>query len=128
MTKQEQQEFLKQWMNENLSRGFKNDELMTRLCIFQLGNNEHKVIWSSHHLLCDGWSVSILIDELFQLYETTNAGTTAGLPMVKPFETFIDWTLAQDHEKARHFWRDYLSGYNQKISIPKRKSHLKVKG
>ncbi|MEM5660780.1 hypothetical protein AAHB62_09395 [Bacillus cereus] len=30
MTKQEQQEFLKQWMNENLSRGFKNDELMTR--------------------------------------------------------------------------------------------------
>ena len=78
---------------------------MTRLCIFQLGNNEHKVIWSSHHLLCDGWSVSILIDELFQLYETTNAGTTAELPMVKPFETFIDWTLAQDHEKARHFGR-----------------------
>ena len=69
-----------------------------------------------------------MIDELFQLYETTNAGTTAGLPIVKPFETFIDWTLVQDHEKARHFWRDYLSGYNQKISIPKRKSHLKVKG
>lgn len=101
---------------------------MTRLCIFQLGNNEHKVIWSSHHLLCDGWSVSILIDELFQLYETTNAGTTAGLPMVKPFETFIDWTLAQDHEKARHFWRDYLSGYNQKISIPKKKVPSKSEG
>lgn len=84
MTKQEQQEFLDQWMNENLSQGFKNDELMTRLCIFQLGNNEHKVVWSSHHLLCDGWSVSILIDELFQLYETINAGTTAELPMVKP--------------------------------------------
>ncbi len=128
MTKQEQQEFLKQWMNENLSRGFKNDELMTRLCIFQLGNNEYKVIWSSHHLLCDGWSVSILIDELFQLYETTNAGTTAELPMVKPFETFIDWTLAQDHEKARHFWRDYLSGYNQKISIPKKKVPSKSEG
>ncbi|MBJ3793328.1 hypothetical protein I8J38_33090, partial [Bacillus sp. OA1] len=39
MTKQEQQEFLDQWMNENLSQGFKNGELMTRLCIFQLGNN-----------------------------------------------------------------------------------------
>ena len=74
MTKQEQQEFLDQWMNENLSQGFKNDELMTRLCIFQLENQRHKVVWSSHHLLCDGWSVSILIDELFQLYETINAG------------------------------------------------------
>ncbi|MWO75510.1 non-ribosomal peptide synthetase, partial [Escherichia coli] len=98
MTKQEQQEFLDQWMSENLSQGFKNDELMNRLCIFQLGNNEHKVVWSSHHLLCDGWSVSILIDELFQLYETKNAGTTAELPMVKPFETFINWTLAQDYK------------------------------
>ncbi|PGV54250.1 non-ribosomal peptide synthetase [Bacillus cereus] len=128
MTKQEQQEFLDQWINENLSRGFKTDELMTRLCIFQLGNDEHKVVWSSHHLLCDGWSVSILIDELFQLYETINAGTTVELPMVKPFETFIDWTLAQDHEKARHFWRDYLSGYNQKISIPKKKLPTQSEG
>ncbi|MEN1938909.1 amino acid adenylation domain-containing protein [Paenibacillus sp. 102] len=121
LKKQEQQEFLDQWMNENLSRGFKNDELMIRLCIFQLGNDEYKVVWSSHHLLCDGWSVSILLDELFQLYETINARTTVELPTVKPFQTFIDWTLAQDHEKASHFWRDYLSGYNRKISIPKKK-------
>ncbi len=90
-------------MNENLSRGFKNDELMTRLCIFQLGNNEHKVIWSSHHLLCDGWSVSILIDELFQLYETTNAGTMVELPMVKPFETFIDWTSHKTMAESTSF-------------------------
>ncbi|PEE40234.1 non-ribosomal peptide synthetase [Bacillus pseudomycoides] len=128
MAKQEQQEFIDQWMNKNLSRRFKNDELMTRLCIFLLGNDEYKVVWSSHHLLCDGWSVSILLDELFQLYETINAGTTVELPTVKPFQTFIDWTLAQDHEKARHFWRDYLSGYNRKISIPKKKVPTQSEG
>ncbi|MEM5660781.1 condensation domain-containing protein [Bacillus cereus] len=81
-------------------------------------------MWSSHHLLCDGWSVSILIDELFQLYETTKCRNYGGVTHGKTFETFIDWTLAQDHEKARHFWRDYLSGYNQKISIPKKESPI----
>ncbi|MED4721878.1 non-ribosomal peptide synthetase [Bacillus atrophaeus] len=121
MTRQEQQKYLNQWMSENSGRGFYHDELMTRLCVFQLGNDEHKVVWSAHHLLCDGWSVSILVDELFQLYEAKNAGTTVELPPAKPFQAFIDWTLAQDHEKARHFWRDYLSGYNRKISIPKKK-------
>ncbi|WP_258728522.1 amino acid adenylation domain-containing protein [Bacillus atrophaeus] len=128
MTRQEQQEYLNQWMSENSGRGFNHDELMTRLCVFQLGNDEHKVVWSAHHLLCDGWSVSILVDELFQLYEAKNAGTTVELPPAKPFQAFIDWTLAQDHEKARHFWRDYLSGYNRKISIPKKKVPTQSKG
>lgn len=120
MPSQKQQAVLEEWMDTNLAQGFKSDELMTRLCVFQLGDNEYKIIWSTHHLLCDGWSVSILLNELLQIYEAKFTGETVELSPNKPFQAFIDWISGQDHEKARSFWHEYLSGYNQLIGIPKK--------
>lgn len=120
MTSLEQDEYLEQWMSENRARGFTPNELMNRLSIFQLEDDKYQIIWSTHHYLCDGWSVSILLDEFCQLYEAKNAGRVTELSPARPFQTFIDWIVAQDHEKARHFWRDYLSGYNQQVGIPKK--------
>ena len=86
MTKQEQQkEFLDEWMNENLSQGFKNGELMTRLCIFQLGNNEYKVIWSSHHLLCDGWERQHFDRRIIPALRNYKCGNYGGVTYGKTF-------------------------------------------
>ncbi len=128
MTDQEQEACLQRWMSQNLARGFAFDELMTRLCVFQLGPKEHKVVWSAQHLLCDGWSASILLTELVQLYEAGQAGITAQLTPAQPFQSFVDWITAQDHEKARRFWRDYLAGYNRPVGLPYQKETAHKKG
>ena len=54
----------------NLQRG----EILMRALILKQAENEHVFILTMHHIISDGWSMGILIDELSQLYRAFIAG------------------------------------------------------
>ncbi|MBD3557659.1 non-ribosomal peptide synthetase, partial [Planktothrix sp. FACHB-1355] len=43
---------------------------LMRVKIIRLGGARHHLIWTHHHLLLDGWSVPILLREVFLCYES----------------------------------------------------------
>ncbi|HVI47173.1 MAG TPA: amino acid adenylation domain-containing protein [Chitinophaga sp.] len=63
------------------------------------GENEHVLLIVLHHIACDGWSVSILVNELIALYEANATGSTAALAPI-PVQ-YADYAVWQ---------RQYLSG------------------
>ena len=44
---------------------------------------------TSHHILLDGWSTSILVQELLTLY--AQKGNAAALPRVTPYRDYLAW-------------------------------------
>ena len=107
----EQQQRLEAFLQEDRKRGFEFSKApLMRLTLIELDHDVHRFIWSHHHLLVDGWSVPLLLGEVFELYETYRRGEVLSLEERRPFREYIGWLHQQDLSKAEVFWREYLKG------------------
>jgi amino acid adenylation domain-containing protein len=68
-------------------------------------------IWTFHHLLLDGWSVPLLVQELGAVYTALQEGREPALPPVRPFGEYVVWLQKQDLLRAELFWRRELAGF-----------------
>ena len=59
-----------------------------RLHLLRLEPQHHALIFTSHHIVCDGWSTNILLDELSALYAARCNATSAALPAPLQFSEY----------------------------------------
>src|SRR5262249_12423839 len=83
---------------------------LLRLSLMRHGRAKHVLLFSNHHLLLDGWSMPVLLRELLTIYGALGRRADSGLPRARSYRDYIAWLGSQDVDKARSFWRDYLSG------------------
>ncbi|HXL94566.1 MAG TPA: amino acid adenylation domain-containing protein [Streptosporangiaceae bacterium] len=81
---------------------------LIRFALLSLGVRRHVFMLTNHHILLDGWSLSMLLRDLFTLY--ANAGSDAGMLPVAPYRDYLAWLSAQDGAAARDAWRTALAG------------------
>ncbi|WP_405551309.1 amino acid adenylation domain-containing protein [Streptomyces sp. NBC_01171] len=81
---------------------------LMRFTLVHTGPGRHRLVMTSHHLLFDGWSVPLLVRELFELY--ARQGDDLTLPRVTPYRTYLAWLAAQDRAATLNTWRDALAG------------------
>ena len=58
---------------------------------------------TNHHILMDGWSTPVLVQELLTLY--AHQGNAAALPRVTPYRDYLAWIAAQDRAAAIAAWQ-----------------------
>ncbi|MFI7011779.1 amino acid adenylation domain-containing protein [Streptomyces sp. NPDC050145] len=80
---------------------------LIRFGLLALGPDHHKLVLTTHHLLLDGWSMPLLVKELFTLYGS--AGDDADLPPVTPYRAYLGWLAGRDDDAARAAWRTALA-------------------
>ncbi|MFT5797162.1 MAG: amino acid adenylation domain-containing protein [Candidatus Azotimanducaceae bacterium] len=90
---------------------------LMRIKLVQLKHEEFQLIWTWHHSILDAWSVPIVIEEVFALYDAAVTGASAHLPAKHDFKEFIAWQLNQDKAKPQIFWKSYLSGFEEPTKI-----------
>jgi hypothetical protein len=78
-----------------------------RLLLVRLEDRLWSLVWTQHHLLLDGWSVGLVLKELFAAY----GGAGSRLPAARPFRDYIEWLLRRDPRAAEAFWRRELAGF-----------------
>jgi amino acid adenylation domain-containing protein len=111
LSAEQQQERLLTLLQEDRARGFQLSRApLMRLSIVRLGERAYQFIWSFHHLLIDGWSQSLIIKEVFTLYETYAQGKAIKLDEPRPYRDYINWLRQQDAGKAEAYWRGQLHG------------------
>ncbi|MFH8409943.1 amino acid adenylation domain-containing protein [Streptomyces sp. NPDC018019] len=76
---------------------------LVRAALLHRADDRHTFVLTTHHLLLDGWSMPILIRELFSLY----AGRA--LPPAAPYRDFLDWLATRDSRADEAAWRALLS-------------------
>ena len=107
---------------EDLERGFDlgRGPLM-RVRVFQEGNGRSALIWSFHHIIMDGWCLSVILPELLTAYQGLLKGNVPLLPPAPQYRSYIKWLGQQDLGAARAHWTDYLAGYARPVSLPGKK-------
>ena len=80
---------------------------LMRLTLIRLGDNSHYLIWTSHHILMDGWSSSRLLGEVLEHYSGQPATPKQGR-----YRDYIGWLKAQSQTRLERFWKDQLREVN----------------
>ncbi|HEY0739403.1 MAG TPA: condensation domain-containing protein, partial [Herpetosiphonaceae bacterium] len=108
----EQEAEIATFLGDDLRQGFALDKApLMRLVLFQTADDTHQFLWSQHHLLMDGWSLPMVIGEVFQSYEAFAQGRDIRLPAARPYRDYIAWLQKQDMQQAEAFWRQNLAGF-----------------
>ncbi|MFF9690338.1 amino acid adenylation domain-containing protein [Streptomyces sp. NPDC014623] len=81
---------------------------LMRFTLVRTGPRTHRLVMTSHHILLDGWSMPLLVRELFELY--ARRGDDSGLPRVVPYRTYLAWLAQQDRSATLEAWRTALAG------------------
>ncbi|AOX02677.1 hypothetical protein BJP34_27440 [Moorena producens PAL-8-15-08-1] len=109
----EQQQQLSQMLSTQRESGFQLNLAPLMSCtLIQLSDETYQLLWSYHHLLIDGWCLSIIFKEVFSFYEAKLTGKTGNLPTPRPYRDYIAWLSEQDQETASKFWRETLVGFS----------------
>lgn len=85
------------------------DPPLVRLVLARTGDERWLVSLVHHHILTDGWSQTILLEDLFDLYEAALDGDTPDTPTAD-FGEYLRWVAAQDRDAATRTWRAHLAG------------------
>ncbi len=84
---------------------------LMRLALVRTGEDSWSFVWTFHHLLMDGWSSPLVLEEVFTIYGSLARGRSLRLKRPRPYRDYIDWLQAQDLAQAEAFWRGSLAGF-----------------
>ncbi len=98
-------------------------DLMMRLLLVRVGDDEHVLAIFEHHIAFDGWSDEILCAEVSEVYRALGEGRAPVVPdLPVQYGDFAAWQqarLAGDRlAKLHSFWRDYLAGIPGRTPLP----------
>jgi amino acid adenylation domain-containing protein len=107
----EGRERLEAYCRSDRERGFDLSKApLMRLTLIRMTEDTYEFIWTFHHILLDGWSMPILINDVSVFYEAFRQNKELAWPPPRPFSNYIAWLQKQDISKAEQFWRRILKG------------------
>ncbi|OWK24368.1 hypothetical protein AJ87_21750 [Rhizobium yanglingense] len=96
------------------------DGPLARAFIARLAVDKHVFVFSGHHIICDGWSISVLLDELAMAYAAFRNGET---PQFEPALSFATYATKlaptpEKSEKDEQFWLDQFKEIPELPELP----------
>ncbi|GAA2591737.1 hypothetical protein GCM10009863_00860 [Streptomyces axinellae] len=86
-----------------------------RLHLVRLGERHHRLVFTSHHIAADGWSLPLITAEVLAAYRAGGEG--GALPAPMSYRDYLAWTLRQDKGAAREAWRTELAGLDEATHV-----------
>nr|WP_260697089.1 non-ribosomal peptide synthetase [Streptomyces sp. 130] len=84
---------------------------LLRMTLVRTGEAESELVLTAHHVLFDGWSLPVLVQDLLRLYAAH--GDPGALPRARGFREFLIWLNGQDGEGSARAWADELDGVHE---------------
>ncbi|WP_231984457.1 condensation domain-containing protein, partial [Mycobacterium sp. E342] len=76
-----------------------------RAALIRTAGDRHRFVLTNHHIVLDGWSLPILLQEIFASYY----GQRLSAPV--PYRRFVNWLTAQDRAAAQAAWHEVFTGF-----------------
>jgi amino acid adenylation domain-containing protein len=83
---------------------------LIRFMLARIAPNAWRFVFAVHHLIADGWSLSILFDEWREAYRSIREGRSLDAPPAPSYRSYLHWLANRDQTAARQFWSDALAG------------------
>jgi len=102
---QQVQQGFERFLAEDLAEEFDLQQAPLMRLTFLESATEYRCVWTHHHLILDGWSQQVLLQEFHALYDGLSLPTAT-----HSFFDYAQWLAEHDSAPARTFWREYLRG------------------
>jgi amino acid adenylation domain-containing protein/non-ribosomal peptide synthase protein (TIGR01720 family) len=116
---EQQQEWLRDLLQSIRRQGFEfSRPPLMRVDLVRTADDLYTFIWSFHHVLLDGWSLSRLYEQIFGLYAALRRGEEPHLDSPRPYREYVAWLQEQDLARAEDYWRRVLRGFVAPTPLP----------
>jgi amino acid adenylation domain-containing protein len=110
---------LEDFLRADRTRGFDlGTPPLMRFALIRWEEAAWKLVWSFHHLIVDGWSVSRIFSEAVAAYSAFRDGREPDLETPRRYRDYIGWLQRQDLDRAKAFWRGALAGFDEPTPLP----------
>jgi amino acid adenylation domain-containing protein len=114
----------RQLIDEEARRGFDlARDALVRARLLRLGADAHVLSITMHHIVCDGWSVGVMVRELGELYEGYRSGREGVLAELEvQYGDYAEWQRAWLQgdvlDSQLHYWKNQLAGAPPVLELP----------
>jgi len=96
---------------------------LLRVTLLQLGEESHVLLVTMHHIVSDGWSIGIFLQEFSRLYTAFSRGEASPLsPLSIQYADFTDWQRqwlsGEVLERQLNYWQQQLQGIPPLLELP----------
>ncbi|MBT2572355.1 amino acid adenylation domain-containing protein [Bacillus sp. ISL-51] len=115
---------IQKWLTEDAKQPFHFHEQkpLFRIHVLKSDQDEHLIVLTFHHIIADGWSIAVFVQEL----ESTYAAIVQGEPLpsdeAASFRQYLDWQQAQidsgHYEEGVRYWRQHFSEPIPQAALP----------
>lgn len=115
----EQEATLKDYLKKEVETNFDlvNGPLI-KFGILKFSDLDYQIVITAHHIICDGWSMSIILQDLSTLYSAYVKGLSPKTPVPVKFSDYADelhsLMESSEYNKIENYWIDL---YKQPIPV-----------
>jgi amino acid adenylation domain-containing protein len=96
---------------------------LAKVDIFTRSPGDHVILVTVHHIVYDGWSLWILMEDMGKLYAEQSGGREAALiPLTRTYDDFTAWQKAmvegEEGRKSLEYWTRRVSGDIAPLELP----------
>ncbi|EEF60005.1 hybrid non-ribosomal peptide synthetase/type I polyketide synthase [Pedosphaera parvula] len=104
---------------------------LLRVQIIKLSEDHHVLLLASHHLIMDGWSISVVFHELKTIYSAKIQDVSAKLEPAMQFRNYVQWEKSRDNSSAtansEAYWLSRFASPPAAIELPTTRPRPPVK-
>ena len=92
---------------------------LMRVSVFDCAHNQTEIIWTVHHIVIDGRSFPVILQQVFAAYDALKLGQEVRfLSKSRPYRDFIHWQKQQVVSESLPFYRELLAGKHVSTPLP----------
>ncbi len=91
---------------------------LMRIALIKTGVKSYQMIWTYHHILLDGWSMPVIMEEFLHAYEVLSLGELPEKKEEDRYEDFIKYISSKNPYEEEAFWKQYLEGFETPGILP----------
>lgn len=84
---------------------------VARTALVKLGPDLHQLEWTCHHLLLDGWSAPLALQELLEIYDRQSSSERPSKSPTGSYGQYVRWRQSRSEEEAQRYWRELFADF-----------------
>jgi amino acid adenylation domain-containing protein len=104
---------------------------VARILLAGLKSDEYQLIITAHHLVCDGWSIDVLVRDIGSVYSALVDDTKLSLPPADRFAEYAgmepEWLRSPESREAEAYWLKQFEGEVPVMNMPVDRPRTPVK-
>lgn len=125
--KESEEKVIKELVKNDLDKGFDlQTDCLIRLIVVSFGKKRHYLMFSFHHIIMDGWCLSIVLQDFLTFYDLLSSGTSfeqcrelvlAERRKTGAYKDYVQWLKQKSYDEDLQYFRKLLCDYKESADI-----------